>query len=247
MATNVGFVPARQVVLTAARLAQDPGGRVNGIPFYDAAVRDAVRELCFDTPWDDRASETAIPESRILKLPPMAGINNIFLFNGDQCTIEGCTTLYLKENYSHHSTVGFFGNQQGVNIDPLTQDTIWWPDGCLYYGGIVNDKLYLSPSCLNYSRIRVEYKGTGQEDACEPPPVPLWAVEAVQYFVAKRACELRLSEGNLFAGLVKLYSGQLGGYGSAWSKAGIRYRRMDKKEREDLNLYNSFFGPRSGW
>lgn len=245
MATQIGTVSVLQVVLTAARMAQDHGAKINTLPFYEAAVRDAVRELCYDTPWDDRAKEAFIPENRIMKLPAMVGLKNIFLFNGDQCSIDNNTTLYIKENYSHHGNQGFFANQMGQNQDPLTQQTLapFSPEWGMYYGGIVDGKLYLSPSCTDYQRIRIEYKSNGQDSECEPPPVPEFAVEAVQYWVARRACELRLGEGNLFANLANRYGAQLTDYNGAWNKAARRYRRMDQKQRNDINLYNNFFGP----
>lgn len=249
MANHSAFTPAGEVVLTAARLAQDPGGRVLTVPFYNAAVRDAIQELCYDTAWDNRSMEVDIPEDRTIRLPDISGLGNIYVFNGSQCDVTVSTPVFIKRNYVHKGGEGFFAQQKGINVDPMIQNTFrFWEPGDMYYGGVHMDEngtlyLQLSEQCKEqFKKVRVEYFSLGQKDRCDVPKVPTWAKQAVTYWVAHRACEARLGEGNAFVRLERLYAAQLEDPMKAWMTAKVRYKRMDKKQRDDSNFYNFYYG-----
>jgi len=247
MSAHNAFVEAAEVVLAAADLAQDKGAQHLGLTFYNVALRDAVRELCYDAPYDVRSVELPMPADRIIELPaPMSDNLNLFLFNGDRCGIGLGTRVFLKENYSHHGGEGFFANQKGINLDPLIGDTFFFgepPD--MYYGGIMNGKLYLSPQCAQFQNIRIEYVGLGQDTTCDMPRIPVFALEALKYRVAMVACEVRIaSNAGLFGSLAAKYRaiGTMENPRSAWVNAMMRWRRMSAQERRDTNIYNTTMG-----
>lgn len=246
MAYQNAFTDPGQVVLDACRLAQDTGAANLTTPFYEAAVRDAIQELCFDTSWDHKAIEENIPASRRLTLPEgLISIRNIWLFNGDNCNITSSTPLWLKPNFSHKTSAGFFANQKGVNVDPLIGDTFFWDvPGDLYYGGIDMGVLFFSNQCVSaFNKVRIEYVGLGQKNVCTMPSVPTWARQAVTYWVAHRACEMRMSEDRgLFNALKQDYADQLNNPRKAWYQAMVRYKRMDQKQRRDADMYTTYMG-----
>lgn len=245
MSTSTAFTPSGMIVLTAAGLAQDEGARRLGRAFYDAAVRDAIIELCYDTNWDHRAADKIIPENRIIKLPHgMVSLRNIFAYNGNECNVDSSVQVHLKENYTHDGGKGFFANQKGVNDDPMVGNTFLFREpGNLFYCGIDMNKLYLSPQVKErFEKVRIMYVGLGACDECTVPAVPTWAKDAVTYWVARRACQMRQKEGNLFVKLERDYAAQIENPQLAWTTAKLRYKRMDYKARHDANIYNTQFG-----
>lgn len=247
MSQHNAWIKSDEVVLAAARLAQDIGCANIGKNLYDAALRDAVRELCYDTDFDERNVEMSIPSDRIITLPsPMGGILNVFLYQGDHCDTTACTPCHHKPNYSHHGGDGSFANQQGVNIDPLQGNTFYFGEpNNLYYYGIIMSTMYLSPQCSQFSGIRIEYAGLGQDDPCVMPAVPTWAKEALMYKVAHFACMMRVSENpGLFGSLANRYDVELKNTRGAWVTALMRYKSLSRAERRDVNIYNTKIG---GW
>lgn len=247
MSAHNAYVNSVELRLRAAELAQDKGCAHHGHTFYDVAIRDAVRELCYDAPYDVRAVELPIPDSRIIDMPAGMSDNlNLFLFQGERCSVGAGTRVFLKENYSHHGGDGFFANQKGINVDPLIGDTFWYNEPPnMYYGNIINGKLYLSPQCKQFTSIRIEYVGLGSEKTCDMPRIPTWAFEALSYRVAMLACEARIAENaQLFGGLAKKYEdkGTISNPRSAWVTAMMRWRRMSEQQRRDTAVYDTTFG-----
>lgn len=247
MSTNTAFIKSDEVARAAGRLAQDGDLAQLGKNFYDIAIRDAVRELCYDTNYDKRVVEEEIPQSRVITLPMMGDSLNVFLFN-EHCEVGQMTPAHQKPNYSHHGGTGNFANQNGINNDPLQGDTFLWDEpNNLYYYGIIGDKVYLSPQCLQYQRIRIEYAGLGQDDVCVMPWVPTWAKEAIMYRVAMWACEMRQGEGIQFERYAERYreQGTISNARSAWVTAMTRYTRMSPAQRRDSNIYTTSIGNRA--
>ena len=246
MAYHNAYTSAESVILTAAGMAQDEGGKALGYPFYAAALRDAVIELCYDTAWDKRAVTKLIPEDRIIDLPEdMGGAFNIFAFSGEHCNIENSKPVLIKKNYSHQGGSGFLANNKGYgDEDPLYPGPFTGIEPTnLYYGGITMGKLYVCPAVkAAFTKVQIQWVGLGQENECEVPVVPTWAKDAIAYWVARRACQMRLSEGNIYRDLETRWGNQVDAPRAAWAKARMRYRSMDQKQRQDANIYNTFLG-----
>lgn len=243
--TTTAFTPSGQVILAACGLAQDPGASRLTKPFYEAALRDAVIELCMDTNWDIRSVDKYIPENRIITLPnSFHGLRVVYAFNGEDENIQDTTEVHLKPNYTHGGGTGFFARQKGINVDGEQGNTFVFAEPWnMYYCGIQGKKMYLSPQVKErFSKVRIVFQGLGQCDECTVPSVPTWAVEAVKYWIAHRACELRQREGALFVRLVEQYGEQLTNPRLAWTTAKMRYKRMDYKQRQDANMYNNRIG-----
>lgn len=244
MATHNAFTPSGQVILTACRLAQDEGMSQLDGPFYAACLRDAVQELCFDTAWDIQTKDYGMPKSGIINIPEVAGFRHIYVYDGDHCGIGETQDAFIKPNYTHKGGDGFFALQKGVNNNAVVDDTfvLGEPDG-LFYCGVEMGCVYFSPQCRRFSKVRLVYQGLGQSDPCEVPAVPTWAREAVVNYIAKRACQMRISENaNLFTMLARGFDNELKSPMGAWRTAQVRYRRMDYKERQDANILNTYFG-----
>jgi hypothetical protein len=250
VATHNAYTPANIVKLTAGRMAQDPDLSRLGDPFYGAAVRDAVRELCYDTAWDKRTKDYPMPVNGMLELPEgMSGAFHVYGYTGDNCDIFETTEIHTKPNFTHKGGTGYFALQKGTNIDAIVDNTFWWEEtgvfGGLYYCGIEMGNVYFSRSCKRFSHVRLVYAGLGQDDECEVPAVPTWAQRAVEFFVARQACLHRMSEdARLFNLMEQKYSWELNNVMGAWRTAQMRYKQMDYKQRQDSNIYNTQFGHR---
>lgn len=245
MANHNAYTPADQVILDAARLAQDPGAANLGKPFYDACLRDAVQDLCYDTAWDIVTKEYDMPENGLMELPcDVAGIRHIYAYNGDNCNVDTSVDVHIKPNFTHKGGTGFFAQQKGVNVDAIVDNTFWWfePSG-LYYCGVEMGCIHFSSSCQGFAKVRLVYQGLGQHDECEVAAVPTWARRAVVDYIAHRACQMRMSENASFYNtLERKFDWQLTNVMGSWRTAQMRYKRMDYKQRQDSNIYNTSFG-----
>lgn len=246
MAVHHAFTPSGQVILTACRLAQDEGMANLDGPFYEACLRDAVQELCFDTSWDIRTMDFEMPSTGILEMPEgVGGFRHIYCYDGEHCGIGETQEALIKPNYTHNGGDGFFARQKGVNNNAVVDDTtsLMGESPGMFYCGVEMGKIYFSPQCRRFAKVRLVYQGLGQSDPCEVPAVPTWAREAVVYYIAHRACQMRTSENaSLFTSLKNEYGWHLSDARGSWRTAQVRYRRMDYKQRQDANILNTYFG-----
>lgn len=259
MANVKGYVDARHVITGAAQTVGDPQGDIVGMPRYYSFMADGLRELAYDAPWDTKTYDIAIPDSRIVTDLPeyITGINNIYLYqpassgnNGGTGSPGGMLTVpvHLKDNFFHDGGPGYFANNKWWNFPDGTQMSIgYYEPWNLYYAGWRNGKLYLSPQCAQFTRLRLDYTGVGFERFCpgEPMKVPVWAMDALRYYVARRACEhlvhIEGKSSNAWRQLA-MFEKQMDDYNGAWNTALMRWAQADAKDRSDIVLYTSYMG-----
>lgn len=252
MANVKGHVPASQVLTGAMQTVGDPAGQWVGMPRYYTFMADGLRELCYDAPWDVKTYDVAIPQDRIVTDLPeyVSGIRNMYAYNGDTCGQSGFLSVpvHIKDNMFHDGGAGYFANNKWYNFPDGTQMSVGFMEPWnIYYAGWRSDKLYLSPQCAQFSRLRIDYTGIGFDKFCpgEPMFVPVWAIDALRYYVARRACEhlvhIEGKTANAWRQLQR-FDAQMDDYNGAWNTALMRWAQCDQQDRKDVVLYTSYFG-----
>lgn len=259
MATHTGYLSAGEVMTDAAQAAGDPSLNIVGRGVYLALLRRALSKMCLEIPIDKRYYDAVIPANGIFQLPKwMAGMNNVWVYNGDQCDPETASNAYEKENFTFEEGENWPSNGLSYNMQNGTSDAMQANSGIdgfwmttesqyLYYYGIHKGKMMLSSSCRQFSRIRIDYNGLGFQDYCgeEDLLVPFWASEAITDFITMKAIEQRqYEEGKtqLFRSILVDKTVEMKAFDGTWSKAKMYWGQMDNKERKDTVMYISKMG-----
>lgn len=241
MANQFGFVKEGDVIGIAAQAAGDPGAGAVGYPVYRSFLQQALEKLSFEVPWDVRVLDVELPENRVVQLPPkFVGLNNVYVYRGECGSPTTSVPVTLKDNYAHGGDSGAFQNDQWQNRENALQFSHGWIEPWnLHYGGVLNGKLYLSPQCQGWDRVRVEFLGIGIDAFCpdEPIQVPLFARQGIIDYVTMLALEHRIyTEGKetLFTSRYNTKRQECLGRGGSWENAMMYWGQMDPKDRVDV-------------
>lgn len=247
MGHSNAFIPGDQVILQAAGIALDPGGRIVGMPVYRTEVRNALRGLCYDIAFDSQTWDGVIPDDLKICLPFIyTGIRGIYLYSGDDCNISCSTPLIEKPNFTHKGKGGYFAQNKWYSFDPSFGQHEWFQEPSdMYYGNTESGILYLSWQCTAFTKIHIAYTGTGQDDETQVPAVPMWAQDAVKYYVARSAAQRRVGENyNLYSGIEAKCAEELNNPMKSWTTAKVRYKQLDQQQRMSVAiLTNGFVSP----
>jgi hypothetical protein len=238
MSTQVGMVPASEVVTRAAQALGDPSQGHVGRTRYREFVFDGLRELCFDAEWDHRYIDEPIPTNRIVPLPMMSGLRNIWVYRGPSCDNTSRISLPLKENYIHNGNAGSFANDNWNNTEDPMIGSHGWSEN-LAFGAVHQSNLYLSPGCSQWERVKIEYVGIGIDKLCQDEDfkVPLWAMEALRHYVTMRGAEHMIHvEGRerTMQGILQRATSEMKLPSGSWMEARARWGGLDHKDRGDL-------------
>lgn len=261
MGAATGFLPASEVILIASQAVGDPSRNIVGRGRYLSFVQRALTQMCLDVEFDVKYHDVPIPSTGVVALPQwMAGLRNVWVYNGDCDTPNGIVNVYEKEGFVYpeveNPTGSFSYNMQNGNPDSMQANSGWWGD---WWGASNNPflrwygldkrkaKMYLSPSCTGFTRIKMEYAGLGFDAFCgdETLEVPIWASEAIADFVTMKAAEQRqFEEGrtNLMRAIYKDKEAEFKSPTGSWFRAMGHWGQMDSKERKDTVMYISRMG-----
>lgn len=254
MANIAGFIPDTQLITSAAQRAGDPKGEIVGRTRYRDFLASGLRNLCFNAEWDRRYHDVAIPANRIIVDMPqfISGLRSVWLYSSNtMCNPQlapNSIRAHLKDNYFIDSGGGAFQDNQWFNWPDATQNNVgvMEPLG-LFYFGFRGGKLYLSPQCSQFNRVRIDYTGVGLDKYCpeEEMQVPIWAVEALEVYVAMRACEHLIGmEGKTSEATYKhkLFYNEYNSPRGAWSNALMFWAGCDAEDRKDVVTMISYMG-----
>lgn len=264
MGTTLGYLPASEVILIAAQAAGDPTANIVGRSRYLSFVQRALTQMCLDVEFDVKYFDEPIPSSGVVKLPEwMAGMRNVWIYNGDCNAPNGIVNVYEKQGFiypereGNNNPTGYFAyNMQNGNPDSMQANSGWWGDWwgpqqnpwLRYYGlDKRKGKMYLSMQCQGYTRIKIEYAGLGFDAFCgdESLEIPIWATEAIADYVAMLALEQRQYEEGKTQLLRARYMDKKNDIKSpngSWFLAMAHWGQMDGKERKDTVMYVSRMG-----
>lgn len=260
MGSTTGYLAASEVIAQAAQAVGDPSANIVGRPRYLSFIQRALTQMCLDVEFDVKVYDIAIPDNGIVPMPAWtAGLKNVWVYNGTCEAPNGIVDIYEKDGFffpdTQTPTTGSFSyNMQNGSPDSMQANSGWrgmgWgssSDPFLRWYGIQKAKMYLSPSCRGFSRIKMEYAGLGFDAFCgdETLEVPIWASEAIGDFVTMKAAEQRqFEEGrtNLMRAILKDKEAEFKGSNGSWIRAMSHWGQMDSKERKDTVMYISRMG-----
>ena len=247
--SGTSFIPVTDVIFDAAQELRDAEFRRYGRPAYVSAAQRGLSELCHDVPWDVRHWDAKVPENRILDLP--WGITEkslVMLYNGDNCDMRLAQNLFIKPGMYHKGGEGYVANNVGAGMDLsikgfqfVSQTMQNW----VYFAGEADQKLFLSPSCLQFENIHITYSGLGMDCWGEDFCIPMWAREAITDYVILKAAKSLMQDNMTFYREVirdKQSSIALTNPNGTWIRALTYWGRMDEKTRNDTWTYTTRFG-----
>lgn len=246
MPVGTSFISVGEIITAAAQELKDPEFGRLGRPVYLSAAQRAITEMNYETQFFKKEISLPMPENGILDLPEdISDIETLYAFNGDSCQINHSVIISIKPNMFHQGGKGYLANNRGRNFDKL-QWSLKEDQNApthIYFAGLFNGKLYLSPSCNSFSKIHITYSGIGVDCFGEDFQVPMWAREAITDFVILRAAlNMEMDAPNFYARVINRKQEEMKSPNGSWMNAIGRCRRLDKKGRYDSNAYLTRFG-----
>lgn len=212
--------------------------------YYIGHIRRALIDLAYDTLFDKRNFDAAIPESLVVDLPTnIADITHMWLYNGDKCDFNNSKNLYWHRGFTRYGSGNYFAENKFFNDDPIIEDAGWCEPGDLYSYGIQNGKLMLSSQCQTFERVHILYLGTGQT-AGEEPPIPQMLLGAVEDYVTWKYYQFAQGrDPRTFRTLVQdARSEYETPFTGSKARALHNVRRVLTKQARDMSKYLTSFG-----
>lgn len=235
------FVQPKVLISDIAKLCGDPEFRDFSAGFYMGQIQSCLNELAFDTFFQEGNMDVDIPtDSLCIPMPEnIFNIREMFVFNGDECTISNVNTVYHKRNYIAKKT-GYTARVKNDNSNDPYQFIGGGNDSAYFYE-IQNGLIMISASCQVFEKLRIYYNGVGGKIE-DSPIVPLFFRQAVIDWVALRGLEMKIMKNPgansfLYAMRDRVEKRLMDPYDGSWIKAQRRVKQIDTKEKQDLNLY----------
>lgn len=237
----------RSQVLTAVDDEALQKGYTKG--FYDTVIYEAVRELEFDaylaTLTEDVYNWYEEGKQKVVDLPCGAfNVKEVYLFNGNEFTIEDSTALLFKNRFNNDNKTSGFTAKLKRNGRVLPAGRGYYDayvDNALYYGNIQNGVLMLGDECISYKHVRFVYSGTTNKIG-ECPIIPEFISIAVRDYCIEYALRnQKIRNPSLrshWADAVNTLTGSGRGRNrGTWGEAKIRCQTMQQWERDNLIEY----------
>lgn len=248
MSTGNSYVPLETVLYDAAsELGDEDYRKAGGRPFYVAAAQRGVSKMFKDTMMDFRTWTTLIDGRPIIEMPEgLEEIDAIYVQSGEDCNTGESRKVYVKNDMHRLSGQGYTAGDQWYNgLDPLQFSHGWssTPPPNLFFCGRWQGQIHLSDSCLSWAVLRIDYQGLGMEKIGDDFAVPYWMRDAITDFVVMRAAQkMRRLDKQFMTMIIREKETQM--ERGSWLTAMAYAKRMDRKTREDTNIYNETFGGR---
>lgn len=246
---GASYISVGEIITAAAQELRD-GDFSHGLgrPFYLSLAQRGLTDMNYATNWHKRIFNEPIPENLVIDLPSdFTEADQFYVYSGDECSSTRSTIVFVKPGLHFlKESQSFIANGMGRNLDAMQFSQKWSqsPPDCLFFGGLYNGKLYLSPSCgAAFNRVYIPYTGIGVDCFGDDFKVPMWAREAItDYVIHKAALTLEREDIQFFRGVIARKEGELKAPRGSWYTAIDRYKRSDKKTRYDTVAYTFDFG-----
>lgn len=245
MPTHSGYVTANEIIADVTTMVDDEGFKKFSLGFYMSYVQQALSDLAFDSYFDERVWTTPIT-SLCLDMPSgMFSIDDVFVFNGDECDANNVQTVYWGKNHYNHGGA-WFRKQRGDNgNDPLTEDAVSTTTAAttLFYN-TYEGQIHLSDACGSWEMLMVKYKGMGVTFG-DVPLIPHELRTAIKNRVAMDVIAIMYSRDpqRWIGPLQMIKRDHHGGNGpldvGTWKQAMRRVQSRSKKQIDDLKKYLS--------
>jgi hypothetical protein len=253
------FVTPDEILADVLKSVGDEDYRHNSKGWYISQMQEALEELSFDTLFNTKVLDFAVPQNLNLDLPAGTfNIKQLYVFNGDLCNISSKRNLWPKRNYFTKGN-GYLARNTASNNDPfysslngrnflndnqLNTGSNFHNSGNenTYYYNVYNGVVMLSPACRTFQKIAMVINGTGCEIG-ELPIIPNFFRQAVKDWVCEISLRNRLKDEPQLINVWRTYEKNLnyhenyGFYTGSWYKAKERVRNMGSHEREAIREY----------
>lgn len=208
-------------------------------------MRSALIDLSYDSLYDKRNFDAAIPANLIVTLPKgYADITHLWLYSGDKCDFTSSANMFWHRGMTRYGAGNYFAENKGHDDDVVLGNSLS-SDGDqgliigrsrLFSYNVQAGRLMLSSSCKVFERVHMLYIGLGQDEGVEPQ-VPTALQNAVEDFMKMKWYEFMQGRDRnyrtLFQDYFRMYYGDRPFTGS---KAGARRiaRRLLTKQARDL-------------
>lgn len=221
-----------------------------GRPFHMTTIKRGLRQMALETGFDVRQWDGDVPSNRIMDVPTgMLGMgNNAWLYSGTVCDVGRAPTLFIKPHMFHKGGEGWFANTQWRSVDGLSANlgNTCNPPSNLYFAGYTKGRLYMSETCLQFTKLHITYNGLGSESWCDMDDdieIPQWAAEAVKDWAVRAGAQvMRKSDPKYYTLIINEKERELKSNSGSWIMAKVAYSQMDGKDRADMAAYMGRYG-----
>ena len=241
--SSLSYISHKMISADASMKSGDKEFKYHPEGFYMSLIQEALQELSFDTFFLE--NEKVYDIGDCLKFPMPEGafnVREIYLYNGDQCNPSGKQNVYYKRNYHNRISMNNWKNDR----DPFYPKSGREVPSNLYYCGIRNGVIELSPNCKSFQKLVVRFNGL----LCnigEVPTIPMFFRQAVTDFVIVEALSARIAEMSEDPKKIQAWQFILNRherkmmepYTGSWETAQHRAKTLDRKMREDINEYHA--------
>lgn len=254
------FVSHNAVLAEIANKSGDKGFKFASKGEVNISIQEALSELAMDSLYFKEDKVYTLERGCLtLELPRGAfNVRDIFGYYGDDCNPRGKKNIWWKENYKKglsrndwdNSNDPFFNNQgfdkSGVPstfMKNRNNGGFTNPPSNLYYAGVSNGFIYLSPNCSRFQKVSVRFNSLGTSIG-DAPIIPIFFKLAIVEYSVVQVLTNRIANNAVhpskqdWYNLRAIYESKLyKPYDGSWDKALFRSKNMDKKQRQDLNEY----------
>lgn len=208
--------------------------------WYTSQIQQATEELSFDTFFHTLYLDFNLPESLRLKIPSGAfNVKKIFLWSGDDCTVDSQMNVYIKDTYYRMGTNSGYTAMNRPNIeDPfIAGHTL---GDSIYFASLQNGYIHFGEACSGYDKVRIYFNGV-LNNIGDVPFIPRQFRQAVKKWVVLQVySSLKSRDPKVYRPLyVDTYNELYAPFDGIWDKAAYRAKCLDSKYREDLGEYLS--------
>ena len=227
--------------------------------FIVSQMNKCMRALSYHTFFDERHMFFNMPSNATIEIPSgVFNIRNIYIYNGDECNVgKNTKNVYWKRDYFTNKGTVEFAKNTGQNEDDPFYQTYYnsrlsggrRSDGSLgsgvsdnlYFYGEANGNIMLSPNCLAFSKVMIEFNGIWEIDESKET-IPLVFQEVLVDWCTESVLRAKVMiNPNAFISLHRDSVMRLGykpeTFDGSWYKAKKLVTQMGSKAKEDLKEY----------
>lgn len=241
--SSLSYISHKMIIADAAMKSGDREFKYQSEGFYMSLIQEALQELSFDTFFSEQEKVYELDGCLKFQMPEGAfNVREIYLINGDACNPTSKANVYYKRNYHNRLSANNWKNDR----DPFYAKSGRETPSNLYYCGIRNGVIELSPNCKSFQKLVVRFNGL----LCnigDVPTIPMFFRQAVTDYVIVESLSARIAEASEDPKKIQVWQFILNRhdnklkepYNGSWDVAKYRVKTMDRKMREDMNEYHA--------
>jgi len=241
---TASLVPLDIIISDIAKKSGDPDFEFESRGSYIALIQEAMQELSIDTFYYEQEENFEIKDG-CLQIPMPSGAFNlreIYGFFGTECKPNNSQKIWWKRNYKNNIASDNWGNSGSPYYKNRGDAN---PPGNLFFAGLSNGVIYLSPSCKQFDQIQLRYNGL-MGDISDTPIIPIIFRQAIVDYCVVQAITTRITINPTHQAMsawqfaFSVHNDRLNKpYTGSWDSARHRAKTMDTKSRNDFKEYLS--------